>query len=65
MADVKQFEQLLQEQGFKPVPPAEVQRVEASVREKVAKPVAERLDEQQDEIEKARTWYVAGVGPRF
>jgi len=60
MADIKQFEEVLQEElGFKPVPPAEVKRVEASVREKVAKPVAERLDQQQDKIEKARTWYVA------
>jgi hypothetical protein len=57
--DLKSFEQMLQDElGFKPVDRAEVARVEASVKDHVVKKVSDRLDERQDELEKARTWYV-------
>jgi hypothetical protein len=60
MPDVKQFEELLKDQlGFTPVARAEVARVEASVKAEVVQPVSERINEQQDKLEKARTWYVA------
>jgi hypothetical protein len=49
---------LQDELGFKPVDRAEVARVEASVKDHVVKKVSDRLDERQDELEKARTWYV-------
>ena len=60
MLDIKQLDELLQEQfGFKEVAEKEVKRVEATVKADVVDPVSERLNEQQDALEKARTWYVA------
>lgn len=63
MANDEKLEKLLEDQliqlGFKPVAREEVERVEASVKEKVAKPVAQRLEEQQEQLEKVRTWYVS------
>ena len=60
MPDIKQLDQLLEEQfGFKPVPKAEVERVEASVKTDVVEPVSERLNAQQSELERVRAWYLA------
>jgi hypothetical protein len=59
MPNIEDLERWLREQlGFEPVAPAEIERVERSVKQKVAEPALERLSEQQDELEEARTWYL-------
>jgi hypothetical protein len=59
MPDVKSFEELLQQGlGFKPVERGEVERVEASIKTEVVDPVVKRISEQQEELERARSWPV-------
>jgi hypothetical protein len=59
MPKIHELEQWLQQQhGFEPVARKDVERVENSVKEKVAKPVTEQLNKQQVKLEEARTWYL-------